>query len=104
MGLREFNLTSIIPGVNAWASEKGRTILLDETTTNQNCSRLFPHGLKEVLHLSSRLLLSGRLSEPPQRRLIIEDGLIQSQPLRHQSRLRVRYFDDLRFARAITCD
>src|SRR5256886_6177978 len=52
MGLREFNLTSIIPGVNAWASEKGRTILLDETTTNQNCSRLFPQGLKEVLHRS----------------------------------------------------
>src|SRR5437870_6983395 len=52
-----------------------------------------------------RQFLSARgLSKPSQRRLIIENCLIQSQSLRNEGRLCIGDFDDLRFACAIASD
>src|SRR5437870_4304068 len=56
------------------------------------------------LSTSGHSLLPCRLSQPTQRRLIIKDCLVQSQPLRNKSGLGVGNFDNLRFAGAVTSD
>src|ERR1051326_3194809 len=61
-------------------------------------------GGTDLLPSKPAFSLAGRPAQTRQRRLVIEDRLVQSVALLDQSRLRIRDFNYLRFARAIARD